>query len=139
MSILSDRDREFILKQLRTAPDSVLADAMLEFNLIRDKIVAVRKLTKEPQEVISSEMTVTEPAPNIEINPLGTVHASQSKLRPNVDPGKPEITKIGSKTKDQIIQWLKDGTDIRADLYGEHLKLLWSRGEVKFDGARWYV
>ena len=132
MELLSDKDREFILRQLRSAPDSVLADAMLEFNLIRDKLVAVRKLTKELPEVITSEMTITEPAPNIEINPLASG-------RPNINPGKPSIGKMGTSTKDKLVASLNAGNEIDLNMYGEHLKLMWSRDEVKFDGARYYL
>lgn len=46
MRLLNDNDRSYVLQQLAMAPDSVLADAMLAFNAIRDKTVAVRKLTE---------------------------------------------------------------------------------------------
>lgn len=123
----SDRDRSFILKQLTAAPDSVLADAMLEYNLIRDKIVAVRKLAGAE---VSPETGYT-PSPETGDTPV------EGDDRPNVNPGEPGIGKIGGKTKDQIIEWLKEGKKVVG--YDEHLKLLWHRDVVKFDGKEWYL
>ena len=53
--------------------------------------------------------------------------------RKNICPGTPSITKIGSGTKETIIHALNTGTPL-GDRYTEHLKLLWARGEVKYDG-----
>lgn len=131
---LSDRDRSFILKQLATAPDSVLADAMLEYNLIRDKIVAVRKLAggEPPADapVYNPTADVPIPAPDIKI--------VNGDARPNVDPGKSTITRIGSSTKDSLVGLLRAGKQPDAK-WSEHLKLLWQRDEVFFDGKEFYL
>ena len=58
--------------------------------------------------------------------------------RKNVSPGEPSITKIGTNTREEIIGALKRGTQ-PLDKFREHLKLLWKRGEVKFDGEEYYV
>ena len=58
--------------------------------------------------------------------------------RKNVSPGEPSITKIGSGAKETIIHALNTGTPL-GDRYTEHLKLLWARGEIKFDGEVFYV
>ena len=58
--------------------------------------------------------------------------------RKNVSPGEPSITKIGSGAKETIIHALNTGTPL-GDRYTEHLKLLWKRGKVKFDGEQFYV
>ena len=58
--------------------------------------------------------------------------------RKNVSPGEPSITKIGSGAKETIIHALNTGTPL-GDRYTEHLKLLWARGEIKFDGEQFYV
>lgn len=68
--------------------------------------------------------THTEPAPNEE--------------RENTSPGASSITKIGSKAKDAIIATLKAGAQPGTQ-YTEHLKLLWARGEVMFDGTDYYL
>ena len=58
--------------------------------------------------------------------------------RKNVNPGEPSITKIGSGAKETIIHALNTGTPL-GDRYTEHLKLLWARGEIKFDGKEYYL
>ena len=58
--------------------------------------------------------------------------------RKNVSPGEPSITKIGSTTKETIIHALNTDTPL-GDRYAEHLKLLWKRGEIKFDGEEYYL
>lgn len=117
--LLTNNDRTYILTQLQLAPDSVLADAMLAFNELRDKIVAVRKLTSSPEEAPIEVETTVEP-------------------RKNVDPGIANITKIGNSTKQQIFGYLDNGKQPPAK-FAEHLKLLWARGEVKFDGQQYYL
>ncbi len=58
--------------------------------------------------------------------------------RKNISPGTPSITKIGSGAKETIIHALNTGTPL-GDRYTEHLKLLWARGEIKFDGTEYYL
>ncbi len=68
---------------------------------------------------------------------LSDVQGTQAAPRPNVSPGEPSIGKIGGSTKDYLLNELKAGS--RAVEYKdfhkfkEHLKLLWKRGEIKFD------
>lgn len=63
---------------------------------------------------------------------------SHPATRANVSPGEPAIGKIGSKAKDEILTSLDQGRQpIKA--YAEHLKLLWKRGEVKFDGKEYFL
>lgn len=119
MSLLSQQDREYILSQLRLAPDHILADAMLAFNTVRDKMVMLRKL-------IGNAAEPEVPA------------ISAPTTRPNVDPGKPSIGKIGAEAKQSILGGLADGFQPLAK-YTEHCKLLWSRGEIRFDGKEWYL
>lgn len=58
--------------------------------------------------------------------------------RENVSPGEPSITKIGSNTREEIIEALKRGVQ-PLDKFREHLKLLWKRGEIKFDGKEYFI
>ena len=58
--------------------------------------------------------------------------------RKNVSPGEPSITKIGSATKETIVHALNTDTPL-GDRYHDHLKLLWKRGEIKFDGKEYYL
>lgn len=124
MSLLTANDRAYILNQLTLAPDSVLADAMLAFDAIRNKIVAVRKLASpSPEET---------PAPTAEVAPQG------KPTRRNINPGVSSITKIGSNTKADILAAVADGMQPAAK-FEEHCKLLWERGEIKFDGREYYL
>jgi hypothetical protein len=63
--------------------------------------------------------------------------------RPNISPGEPAIGKIGGATREYLLNELKAGdrTTEYKDFhkFKEHLKLLWSRGEVKFDGDEYYL
>lgn len=58
--------------------------------------------------------------------------------RKNISPGPSSITKIGGNTLEQVLGMLKDGHQ-PPDKYSEHLKLLWSRGKVKYDGEVFYL
>jgi hypothetical protein len=67
--------------------------------------------------------------------------------RPNISPGEPSITKIGADAKAFILTELKcivgASTGRVPEHFGhkykEHLKLLWKRGEIKFDGTEYYL
>lgn len=124
MSLLHPNDRAYILEQLKLAPDSVLADAMLAFNAIRDKVVMVRKMAERP----TAPLEPANEAPQ----------AGEIEPRPNVSPGASSITKIGAENKAHLLLMLERGHQPEAK-FSEHLKLLWSRGEVKFDGKEYWV
>ena len=59
--------------------------------------------------------------------------------RRNVNPGEPSIGKIGEATKMAILSDLANGRQPPHPKYTEHLKLLWKRGEVKWDGQEYYL
>lgn len=128
MNLLSQTDRAFILRQLQLAPDSVLADAMLAFEAIRVKTIEVRKLAETPV-VLGFDAAI----PGTE----KTVVADETPRR-NLNPGVSSITKIGSNTKADILAAVADGRQPAAK-FEEHCKLLWERGEIKFDGEEWWV
>lgn len=129
MRLLTDNDRNYILAQLAVAPDSVLADAMLAFDAIRNKIVAVRKFANE---------NVSGSAPIVQVAIENAAEPEKEVVRKNVSPGPAAIGKIGSNTKDVIFEFLRDDKQPPTK-YDDHLKLLWSRGEVKYDGKEWYL
>ena len=58
--------------------------------------------------------------------------------RKNVSPGEPSITKIGTNTEGALFGVLRAGGQPEAK-YAEHMKLLWKRDKVKFDGEKFYV
>lgn len=130
MSLLTPRDREYILNQLQLAPDSVLADAMLAFNTIRDKLMVVRKLAEPPE---ATQETFAQGIAEYEKELV-----EKAAIRTNVSPGESQIGKIGGATKEGLLQNLRDGVPIPSK-YDEHMKLLWARNEVKFDGEEYYL
>jgi hypothetical protein len=65
--------------------------------------------------------------------------AEKYNARPNINPGDPTIGKIGTATRELILADLAAGRQPPQPKYTEHLKLLWKRGEVKYDGTRWYL
>lgn len=130
MALLADNDRAFILAQLTLAPDEILADAMLAFNAVRDKIIKVRALsaaagTKEEPEVPYVSMT-TEDVKHVLVS------------RPNVPPSGPVAKRLYMHTKNTILNRLEDGVQPNEQLLPQ-AKLLWSRGEIKYDGEKFYL
>lgn len=127
MQLLTPTDRAFVLKQLELAPDEILADAMLAFNAVRDKIVKVRTLANPVTPVPREEAPAPAEAP-----------AEVEVSRANVNPGAPMTSKMSVATKHVILRLLEDG--IRpGEKYHEAMKLMWARNEVKFDGKDFYL
>jgi hypothetical protein len=118
--LITDNDRAYILEQLATATDDVLVDAFLKLQSTREKAVTARALIGKTDY---SAPSVAEPVLPVE--------------RQNVNPGIPGIGKIGSATKDELLKQLAAGKQPAAK-FVEHMKLLWERGEVKFDGKEWW-
>ena len=87
MQLLTPTDRAFVLKQLELAPDEILADAMLAFNAVRDKIVKVRTLANPVTPVPTEE----PPAP-----------LEPDTARDNVSPGVPVTSKVLISTKNTV-------------------------------------
>ena len=139
MPLLSDNDRQYVLEQLRTAPDSVLVDAMLALNVIRTKTIEVRKIAEGPAALDNAVKSMLKTAEaGLAAAETMLEEAKAKTKRPNVPPGVATISKIGSNTKEELFKMLGQGVQPPAK-YREHLKLLWERGEVKFDGEEWYV
>ena len=81
----------------------------------------------EPKEVLGSAAAE-----------IGSNQYIPPPKRENIDPGAPSIGKIGSGTKEQLLGMLAEGYQPPAK-WAEHMKLLWSRGEIKYDGTYYYV
>lgn len=124
MNILTKAERETILEQLTLAPDEVLVAAYNHWHDIRDKVVLARGRMPRAEHV---EEKVSEP-----------VLRTTASERPNVCPGESSITKIGSNTKTDLLNDLREGRQ-PSDKYAEHMKLLWERGEVSYDGEEYYL
>lgn len=146
MNILSENERAALLRSLSDAPDEVLIDAVRQR---KDWMSNIRNSFKEVQGFIGMK-TVEMPTPRYSGSETGagdsgkktdndTKEVSHPVARTNKSPGASVITKIGSKTKDEIIGVLKAGRQPNHDKYGEHLKLLWGRGELCYDGKEYYL
>jgi len=120
---------------------TVYADSATEAELIIEamkKVDGAGKFLMAPKEARPDTVKPwAEPGggvPDEDTKPTTAQHAE----RPNVSPGKPSISKIGGSTKDLLMSELDEGKQPSAK-YAEHLKLLWSRGEVKYDGKEYYT
>lgn len=133
MQLLNDADRAFILAQLQLAPDEILADAMLAFNATRDKIVKVRALVPSVAPVLKEESPVPTEGLDADVGAGMEVKVS----RVNISPGAPVTSKVLVPTKNTILFRLNEGIQ-PGEKYLEAAKLMWSRGEIKFDGKDFY-
>jgi len=136
MQILSDIEREALLKTLSNAPDEVLLDAVYR---VKERHLNIQKDMKEVNSFVGLRI-VEAPAPRFAASaPPPPVKSDMpaSEAAPNkrkdISPGPSSIGKIGTKTKEALFEVLKDGTQ-PSNKWNEHLKLLWQRHEVKFDG-----
>ena len=62
---------------------------------------------------------------------------SKPAARPNINPGESKMKRLSGQAYNFVIVQL--GLGKQPEGYAEHLKLLWTRGEVKFDGSNWYI
>ena len=101
-------------------------------------IEAVRKIGKEPHACSKKYVDSEELLQNT-LRQVGVEKkVEEEPPRQNVSPGPSAISKIGEKAKTYLLNELKGGGQPEAK-YAEHLKLLWSRGEIKFDGKEYYL
>jgi len=124
--VLSSNDRVYILTQLNSAPDEVLVRAYLDLSAQYASILEARAAITQAKTVVQTVTTV-----DLQTEPV-------DQPRRNLNPGVSSITKIGSNTKADILSCLADGMQPPAK-FEEHCKLLWERGEVKFDGQEYYL
>ena len=66
-----------------------------------------------------------------------TVDDPLAQRRANVSPGEPTIGKMGKDTATSLLQHLDAKQPDKK--WVEHMKLLWKRGEVCFDGTEYYL
>ncbi len=68
----------------------------------------------------------------------GSNDGATGASRPNISPGEPSIGKIGADSKAAVFEGIRVGV-LNKTKFAEHLKLLWKRGEIKYDGAEYYL
>lgn len=108
----------------------------------RAVIDAVAAIGKEPHACSKQYMDSKQLLKNT-LELVGAKPAGEDlPPRKNVSPGEPSITKIGTNAREHILNELKAGArtlEYFGIKYVEHLKLLWKRGEINFDGTEYYV
>lgn len=129
MRLITDNDRSYILAQLTNASDEVLVRAYQDWDAQRLAALEVRASIGSSAAQPKQQAHVEQQAQHAEPEP---------RQRTNASPGPSSITRIGGTTKDELLRMLEHGAQPPAK-YNEHLKLLWERGEVRFDGEEWYV
>lgn len=141
MQILSEQERSALLSCLQDAPDEILVDAVRQK---KDWMKTIRSSFDEVRAMVG--MWVDSPprgkppymANPPEVKPLAP-EPEAPEPRKDVSPGKSMITRIGANTEAELLGVLKTGRQPNHDRYGEHLKLLYARGKVKYDGKEYYV
>ena len=125
--LLHKSDREFILRELTNAPDSVLAQAYHAWSIVRAACLVVRADSAGPKTGPQTEPVAAE-----------TPAEEPPKPRVNKSPGKPTIGKIGQATVADLTKMLSDGKQ-PPKRFEQHMRLLWERKIVGFDGAEYYL
>ena len=125
MNYLTRQQRANALACLATAPDEVILSAMVDYKAHIHRLEGVKRNFNETLVELNNETPIVEEAPC-------------ATERANINPGTSTIGKIGSATRQELLDQLTKGV-VPAAKFKEHLKLLWSRNEVKFDGEAYYV
>lgn len=141
MIVLSQDKRDALIKTIANAPDEILIDAARQY---KDWQSNIQESFREVQGFCGCKaVDNTKPpfAPAATSSPEGAAPpapaAGAPTQRANKNPGRPGISKIGTKTVDELLGMIRKGVQ-PGEKWKEHLKLLWSRDMVKWDGQRWY-
>lgn len=129
---LHPHKRAALLASLANAPDEILLDAVRQY---MDWQNGIHRQFKDVSGFIGMK-EIEAPKPTL-TPPKAEVQVPSQTERPNVDPGPPTITKMGVKTREQILANVAAANKVR-HWFNEHLRLLWAQGEVKFDGKEYY-
>ena len=136
MTFLTEDQRTKALELLKKAPDEIILGAVVDLRRYRHMEDGTRRNFDEVCDELSERRTHTEP---VATEHRGTAIVVEEVMpRANVSPGTPLIGKIGTATKEELLKLLGQGI-CPAKKYVEHLKLLWSRNEVKYDGEVFYL
>jgi hypothetical protein len=148
MKILSDAEREAMLKALVNAPDEVLIDAVRQ---VKDSHSNIKNTFKEIQGFIGLRV-IEAPAGRYAAEkptekPVETPEAGEPEKKVNKKPPGVASSRIGGETKEKIMArlmrpstaedvntFLGRGAGKLADTQSL-LKRLWDLGEITFDGT----
>jgi len=120
---MTDRDLMLdFIDQMASDDDMLKLCSILRRNLVEDRLT---------REMLATFEKPTHAPPLIDL--------TTSKVeRKNISPGKPMFTKMANSTKQHVLDSLAQNVQPGPN-YKEHMKLLWARDEVKWDGEVWYV
>ena len=139
MTFLTEDQRTKALELLKKAPDEIILGAMVDLRRYRHMEDGTRRNFDEVCDELSERRTHDEPVATEHRGSAIVVNeVEETTIRANVSPGIPLIGKIGTATKEELLKLLGQGI-CPAKKYVEHLKLLWSRNEVKYDGEVFYL
>lgn len=93
----------------------------------------------DPEKEIDMFVESVSSATSTPPQEVAAVQPDRQAARPNVNPGEPSISKIGTNTKEELLNSVRVGIPMNPHKYSEHMKLLWKRGEVKYDGKEYYL
>lgn len=133
MNFLTQEQRNKAVEKLRHAPDEVLISALVELRKSEHFEDGMKRNVDELFGTSSERSQINEKT----FDPLPTPEPVVTE-RANVSPGASMISKMGNATRDNLLATLRAGGTISAK-FTEHLKLLWARSEVKFDGKVFYL
>jgi ApbE superfamily uncharacterized protein (UPF0280 family) len=140
MNVINDRERQAMLTFLtENISDEVLIRTLEQ---IKEDREYVRDETSKIMRYIGAKPAMSPPVPTPTTFPPSVVAPEAAPETKNVSPGAASITKIGANAKGEIMAALKVGPRTLREIgskYTEHLKLLWARQEVKYDGERYYL
>jgi hypothetical protein len=138
MKLLTQTQREKSLTLLAKAPDEILLSAIVDLR----KHWHLHQGTLANYEVVMKELEGAEHAANGQAataqEPKPTQETEPPEERVNQSPGMPSVRRINSNTHHEIMDALKNGKPLKLR-YVEACKLLWARGEIKYDGQEFYL
>lgn len=161
MKFLTQEQRDKAIERLKKAPDEVILSAMVEMRRIEhfeQGVLANITALVEPLKQVPPAVVVPTPEPfpfpgtvtqsdvdTSKTPPGSIIPVDKNQKRLNKSPGAATTTKIGVKNVDLIIEYLsKNDLDCKklaktGPCNEANLKLLWSRGKIKFDGSYYYL
>ena len=105
---------------------SFQCDTVEEARAVVDAVAAIGKEPLKTSRVIDDVEKV-----------LTVSKEAKPAARPNINPGESKMKRLSGQAYNFVMVQLGLGKQPKG--YAEHLKLLWKRGEVKFDGSNWYI
>jgi hypothetical protein len=151
--LLTQAQREKSLTLLAKAPDEILLSAIVDLR----KHWHLHQGTLANYEVVMKELEGAEHAANSlaaqaanhlaanaqaatapEPKPTPGPEPEPLEERVNQSPGMPSVRRINSNTYQEIMDALKAGHSVKLK-HVDACKLLWARGEIKYDGQGFYL